>query len=187
MPQIPECNDTQSFVISQSDTERIFSKLHIRKSPGRVGVPPRLLRHCASELAGVFTFIFNWSLELCRIPKIFKKSVIVPVPKKPQISCHNDYRPVALTSIIMKSFERLVLQFLKSILPQSLDRFQFAYRPNSDDAVSLALHHVLQHLDKRTKTYARLLFIDFSSAFNTILPSKLHTKLQSILDQDGKP
>jgi hypothetical protein len=42
--------------------------------------------------------------------------------------------------------------------------------------------HVLRaltHLDKRN-TYVRMLFIDYSSAFNTILPSKLITKLRTL-------
>ncbi len=44
------------------------------------------------------------------------------------------------------------------------------------DAVALALHYVLQHLDTHN-TYARLLFLDYSSAFNTIRPVKLTSKL----------
>jgi hypothetical protein len=56
---------------------------------------------------------------------------------------------------------------------------QFAYRPNrsTDDAISIALHTALSHLDKNN-TYVRMLFIDYSSAFNTIVPSKLITKLR---------
>ena len=41
---------------------------------------------------------------------------------------------------------------------------------------SLALHTALSHLDKMN-TYVRMLFIDYSSVFNTIVPSKLITKL----------
>ena len=41
----------------------------------------------------------------------------------------------------------------------------------------IALRTALSHLDKRN-TYVRKLFIDYSSAFNTIIPSKLITKLR---------
>ena len=37
----------------------------------------------------------------------------------------------------------------------------------------------ISHLDKRN-TYVRMLFIDYSSAFNTIVPSKLINKLRSL-------
>jgi gmma-aminobutyric acid receptor subunit gamma/cGMP-dependent protein kinase 2 len=49
----------------------------------------------------------------------------------------------------------------------------------TDDAISISLHTALSHLDKRN-TYVRMLFIDYSSAFNTIVPSKLNTKLRTL-------
>lgn len=105
----------------------------------------------------------------------------MPVPKHASPTSLNNYRPVALTSTIMKCFERLVLARLKSCLPPTLDPNQFAYRQNrsTDDAISTALHPALYHLDQ-SNTYVRFLFIDFSSAFNTIIPSKLITKLSDL-------
>ncbi len=74
-----------------------------------------------------------------------------------------------LTSVVIKSFEKLVLAHLKDITGPSLDPLQFAYRANRsvDDAVNMGLHYVLQHLD-RPGAYVRILFVDFSLAFNTI-------------------
>ena len=48
-----------------------------------------------------------------------------------------------------------------------------------EDAISTALHSALSHLDNNN-TYVRMLFIDFSSAFNPIVPSKLITKLTDL-------
>ena len=93
------------------------------------------------------------------------------MPKNTKVSCLNDHRPVALTSVAMKCFERLVMAHINNIIPETLDLLQFAYRPNrsTDDAISIALHTTLSHLDKRT-TSVRMLFIDYNSAFNTIVP-----------------
>ena len=60
-----------------------------------------------------------------------------------------DYRPIALTSVVMKTLQRLVLQFLKSIIDPMLDRFQFAYRGNR-------YVDVLKYLEG-PDTYARIL------------------------------
>ncbi|KAL0173244.1 hypothetical protein M9458_033555, partial [Cirrhinus mrigala] len=76
--------------------------------------------------------IFNRSLELCEVPDCLKRSTIIPVPKKSKITGLNDYRPVALTSVVMKSFEKLVLAYLKDITGPLLDPLQFAYRANRD-------------------------------------------------------
>jgi hypothetical protein len=81
----------------------------------------------------------------------------------------------------MKCFERLVMTHINTIIPENLDTLQFAYRLNrsTDDAISIALHSALSQLDKRN-TYVRMLFIDYSSAFNTIIPSKLITELRTL-------
>ncbi|KAL0151904.1 hypothetical protein M9458_052796 [Cirrhinus mrigala] len=64
--------------------------------------------------------IFNRSLELCEVPSCFKRSTVIPIPKNPKITGLNDYRPLALTSVIMKSLEKLVLAYLKDICQGSV-------------------------------------------------------------------
>ncbi len=81
----------------------------------------------------------------------------------------------------MKSFQRLVLAYLKDTTGPLLDPLQFAYRANRsvDDSVNMGLHFILQHLD-RPGTYLRILFVDFSTTFNTIIPSLLQPKLPQL-------
>ncbi len=154
---------------------KVFRINKRRKAPGPDGVSPANLKTCADQLAPK---IFNRSLELCEVPSCFKCSAIIPFPKKPKMTGLNDYRPVSLTSVAMKSFERLVLAYLKDITGPLLDPLQFAYKANRsvDDAVNMGLHFILQHLD-RPGTYVRILFVDFSFAFNTIIPDTLQNKL----------
>ncbi|KAI4875852.1 hypothetical protein NFI96_001584, partial [Prochilodus magdalenae] len=167
--------------ISVSEVFRSFKAVNPRKAPGPDGIHSRWLRACANQLAEVFTDIFNLSLRLSAIPTCFKRTKIVPVPKKPAITCLNDYRSVALTSTAMKCFERLVKTHISSSLPATMDPHQFAYRSNrsTDDAVALTVHSALTHLDRKN-TYVRTLFIDYSSAFNTIIPAKLIPKLTDL-------
>ncbi len=110
---------------------------------------------------------------LC-IPTCFKTATIVPVPKKSAVS-------VALIPILMKCFEKLVLQHIKNNIPASLDPHQFAFRTNrsTEDAISTALHSVFTHLENNN-TYIRMLFVDFSSAVSTISPMKLIGKLSTL-------
>ncbi|KAM7003411.1 uncharacterized protein LKV04_004454 [Tautogolabrus adspersus] len=170
--------DDQPLSLTSIDVKAALSRINARKAAGPDGTPGRVLRACAEQLTGVFTDIFNLSLAQAAVPACLKATSIVPVPKHSNPTGLNDYRPVALTPIIMKCFERLVLASLKDCLPPTLDPYQFAYRSNrsTEDAVSTVLHSVLTHLDNNN-THARMLFVDFSSAFNTVIPSKLNTKL----------
>ncbi len=98
--------------------------------------------------------IFNESLATSVVPTSFKKSVIIPVPKSSKPSCLNDYHPVALTSTVMKVFERLLKKYICSSMPVTLDPLQFAYRPNmsTDEAISQVLHSSLTHIDSKMAT-----------------------------------
>ncbi len=123
----------------------------------------------------------NPSLPLW-FPPPLKKYVLIPVLKNNKPSCLNYYRPVALTSIVMNVFERIVNNHMCSSIPVHLDPLQFAYRPNrsTDDAISRIMHSSLIHIDSKNGNYVRLLFIDYSSAFNTIVPIKLAFKLTDL-------
>ena len=78
----------------------------------------------------------------------------------------------------MKVLERLVLDYLMQCTGPLSDPCQFAYQANRsvEDAVALGLHHTLQHLE-HPNSHARVLSLDFSSAFDTIIPHKLLAKL----------
>lgn len=84
--------------------------------------------------------------------------------------------------MVMKCFEKLVKSFICTSLPSSFDPLQFAYRENRsrDDAISNLLHTTLSHLDRGKGNYVRMLFIDYSSAFNTIIPLTLVKKMKSL-------
>ncbi|KAK3508817.1 hypothetical protein QTP70_009615 [Hemibagrus guttatus] len=167
--------------LSTTEVHSALSRVDPRKSAGADGIPGRVLRACADQLAQVFTDIFNLSLAQATVPICLKTTTIKPVPKHSPAECLNDFRPIALTPIVMKCFEKLVLSHLIACLPPTLDRHQFAYCLNrsTEDAISTAIHLALTHLDNNN-TYIRLLFIDFSSAFNTVVTSKLTAKLSDL-------
>ena len=164
--------------VDENTVRSYFSKLNIRKACGPDGLSGRVLRYCADQLCSVFTRLFTWALRDCVVPTLWKNSTICPVPKNNKPKSMNDYRPVALTSLVMKVFERIVLQNLLLQTNPYLDQNQFAYKPNrsTSDATLSLLHSCYEHLEK-PNSFVRILFIDFSSAFNTIQPHLMARKL----------
>ena len=159
----------------------MFNKIQPTKSCGPDYLKGKVLKFCSYELSFIFTYIFNFSLKNHQVPSSWKTAEIIPVPKKPKISCLNDLRPVALTSIAMKCMEKIVLNHILSCLSPVQDPLQFAYRANRsvEDAILIFCDNIYRHLDF-PKNYCRVLFIDFSSAFNTIQPHMLLPKLDKI-------
>jgi len=83
-------------------------RVKTRKAAGPGGISGQVLKTCANQLASVFTTIFNPSLAESVVPACLKRSTIVPGPKTASPACLNDYRAVALTSVVMRCFERLI-------------------------------------------------------------------------------
>ena len=100
-------------IITEEEVRRAFNRTNTRKSAGPDRLAGRILKECREELSFVYSYLFNISLDTC-FPRAWKSSLILLVPKtsKPQIL--NDYRPVALTSIAVKSFEKIILDHVLS-------------------------------------------------------------------------
>ncbi|KAI4888450.1 hypothetical protein NFI96_031098 [Prochilodus magdalenae] len=115
------------------------------------------------------------------VPTCLKTPTIIPVPKSSTVTGLNDYRPIALTLIVTKFFERLFMTHIKATIDVTVDPHQYAYRRNrsTDDVISSVVHTALTHLEQKD-SYVRMLFVDFTSAFNTMIPQTLTDKLSSL-------
>ena len=107
--------DRQPLKLTSSDAHTALSRINAHKAAGPDGIPGRVLRACAEQLAGVFTDIFNLSLTQATVPTCFKSTSIVPVPKQNSPMGLNDYHPVALNTYFHE-----VLRATGSSTPQRL-------------------------------------------------------------------
>ena len=171
----------EEFVVSEREVECVFRKVHERRACGPDGLKAWIFKHCSVQLSYIYSVLFNLSLRESLLPPIWKTSEIIPVPKKPQVKELNDLRPVALTSIVTKCLEKIISKEIKKCSGSTQDPMQFAYREKRsvEDAILIFLQNAYKHLDM-PKNYCRILFVDFSSAFNTIQPHLIIQKLNRI-------
>ena len=64
--------DACVITLSVADVSKTFKQVNIHKAAGPDRLPGRVLWACADQLAGVFTDIFNMSLNESVIPTCFK-------------------------------------------------------------------------------------------------------------------
>lgn len=100
------------------------------------------------------------------MPHLWKQSTIVPFAKSEHPTSINDFRPIALTSLVMKSFEKLIKAELLKATEHLIDPLQFAYRSKRgvQDATITLLNYIYKHLES-SSNHVRLMFVDFSAAF----------------------
>ncbi|CAB1312655.1 unnamed protein product, partial [Coregonus sp. 'balchen'] len=116
------------------------------------GVSSKALQACTDQLALPFQKLFQLSLNSGIIPDLWKKSLIDPMHKNNRPKENNDLRPVALSC---------------------------TYEMGVEDALLVMLNNIYEHIEKANSP-VKIIFIDFSSLFNTIQPHLLVDKLVNL-------
>ena len=100
------------FIFTPEDIEKACAELKTSSVGGADGVPASLLKNCHSELSRPLYHFWRGSLDLGTIPKDLLLVLICPVHKGGSRSAPKQYRPVALTSHIVKVFKRVFRRVL---------------------------------------------------------------------------
>lgn len=89
------------------------------------------------QLTEVILYMFNLSLCLEKVPTLWKTSCMVLILKTAHLRKLSHYRPMALTSELMKTLDRIVIGHLCDQVDSTLDPLLFRYHPkiDMDDAV----------------------------------------------------
>ena len=136
-----------------------------RTAPGPDELPYWLWRDYADYLAPVITNIFNSSLRQQYIPLLWKLANVTPIPKEIPFNVCNELRPISLTNIVMRIFERVVCkQELSSALKAHIRADQSAYKEGHNTTMALIKchHNWLKWLDKGTD-FVRVFSFDFTN------------------------
>ena len=104
-------------------------KVKPAKAAGPDGIHGMILKNCDIGLAGPLSIIFRMSYNTGIIPKEWKVANVVPVHKKGSKSDVKNYRPISLTSLIVKVFERVVRDKLMEKCKDQLCPNQHGFLP----------------------------------------------------------
>ena len=109
-----------------------------RTGSGPDGFPYWFWKDFAPYLAPVLTPIINSSLKQQSVPILWKLANFTPIPKELPFSECDQLRPISLTNIITRIFEKLVFkQEISAKLKSIIRKDQFAYRTESDTTMAI--------------------------------------------------
>ena len=167
--------------ISSKRVQKIIFQLDSSKASGPDSIPVTVLQHCAPELSSILSKIFNLCLKTCTFPTCWKQAIVVPVPKKGDLTNAANYRPISLLSILGKIFERIlndqIWKHLEAFKLLTDVQFGFRHQRSSADLLALLTEHISQVLDKRGES--RSVALDISKAFDRVWHAGLLHKLSS--------
>ena len=154
-----------------SEHDVLHELLHIdsRKGCGPDLIPSRVLVAGADFLCSPLCKIFNRSIETATFPKLFKCAFIQPIPKKSRPTV-KDFRPISMTPVLGKIFERIVLRSVKQDLISLYGLNQHAYRPfgSTTSALFAIQDRVSLFMDMKSTVAVRVACLDISKAFDCL-------------------
>ena len=166
--------------ISVSDICYSIKQLKHGKSDGNTGCESSHIINGARKLSVYLCLLFNLIMKFNYIPGDMLLSTIIPIPKNNQhLSSSENYRGIALSSIIGKMFDVIILKQNAHIF--STDELQFAFKSNhSTTQCTFALNEIVQYyINNKSTVY--VLMLDCSKAFDRVN----YIKLFSILIDKG--
>jgi len=98
------------------------------KAAGVDNTQPELLKFADSVIPHM-TRVCNMVWQHEATPVDWKKGIIIPLPKKGDLTDCNNWRGIALLSVPGKVFSRVLLNRMKSAVDQLLRQEQAGFRP----------------------------------------------------------
>ena len=137
---------------------------------GPDGIPASLLINCAEEIAPALKIIFSHSLSSSLIPTSFKEAAIIPVFKSGDKSLPSNYRPISLTSVLIKVIEKIIRkQFLTFLSHRGyLNSTQHGFRSGRSCLCALLdVYDNIMHMINNKST-VDMIYLEFSKAFDKV-------------------
>ena len=124
--------------------------------------------------------IFNDAFIKGKVPDMWLVSLLVPVPKKGDLSKCGNYRGIALMSCVAKLYNKILLKRLQQALNSKLRQNQNGFRPcRSTNQHILALRRLIEECSIHQNSPLIAIFIDFKKAFDSVKWSYIHQILIS--------
>ncbi|KAG5871504.1 hypothetical protein JTB14_018183 [Gonioctena quinquepunctata] len=91
------------------------------KAKGLDGLNISSIKLCISFVSPYLTHVINFSLQHSAFPAIWKKAKVIPLPKIPNPSSHNDIRPINISPTMSKIFEKIIeIQLCEHLLENKI-------------------------------------------------------------------
>ena len=169
------------FEFSETDVINIMSKLNPGKAVGPDGIHPNILKMVLS-LACPLYILFRHSLDNGMLPDDWKRANICALHKKGSRKSPNNYRPVSLTSQVVKIFERIVLKHVMSYCQANniLSCEQHGFRSKCSCLTNLLeCFNDWSLIYDEPNTGIDIIYTDFRKAFDSVPHNRLLQKLSS--------
>ena len=179
----PQTNCLSSISVNDKLIVDVIKELSCNSAAGPDGVPVALLKNASVELAKPLNILFNRSINMGHVPSTWKEAAIVPIYKGGDRSLAKNYRPISLTSTIMKVLERIIRKQLVDFLSDhnyfNPNQHGFRHGRSCLSALLDVYDNMMTSLSNNPKSSVDMIYLDYAKAFDKVDHGVLLNKLKN--------
>ena len=177
-----DTNSLTDMVFTTTDIQDAIKDIATNAAAGPDEFPAILLKTCAKELSTPLYMLYRNSLTTGKIPQMLKLGKITPIYKGDSKTQASNYRPVALTSHIMKIFEKIMVMNIRDYLEneEMMNKDQHGFRMRHSCLTQLLSHHEKIVSALEYNNAVDVVYLDFAKAFDKVDHGILLHKVRSL-------
>lgn len=153
--------------VATCDVARAIRSMPNGKAPGVSGLKAEVIKAAGEAAVTCYADLFCACLKFGMIPTPWKTARIVPIPKVAGTSKISEHRPISLTEVPRKIFEKVVMkQLLEVVEPLDVSQGGFRARRSVLDQV-MSLNEILIQRN-RIATPPIVVFLDIKAAYDSV-------------------
>ena len=161
----------------------VITKVKSEKSTGPDGWPIEVIKQCSQQISIPLSIIFNKSFQFGVLPQDWKVAYITPIHKKGSCNVAGNYRPVSLTSTIVKIMESIVKSNIFDYLISNdlISSNQFGFL--SGHSCTTQLLHVMDIITSSLDhgLPVDVIYLDLQKAFDSVPHIDYYIKLRAMV------
>jgi Reverse transcriptase (RNA-dependent DNA polymerase)/Endonuclease-reverse transcriptase len=143
---------------------------HTNTAPGVDHIPALFLKHAGKLFFRYLTQLYNFSWYYSIVPDEWKSANVCALFKKGERTNANNYRPISVTLIIIRTMEHLIQRRFSSFIESRkiLSDYQFGFRKqrSTHDAIYRLLTSLYQQIRDRPHIRIPVAFLDLTKAYD---------------------
>ena len=177
----PSVLDLPDLVITEKDVILAINEIKIDSKCPNYDIPAIIIKNCKYTLCKPLKLFYQKSFNTGIVPRKYKTQLIIPLFKKGIKTKAQNYRPISLTSHIIKIFERILRKYLTFYFEVNhfFNNNQHGFRSERSCSTQLLAHitHILTNSSNGHDTDC--IYVDYAKAFDKIDHGLLLKKLHS--------
>ena len=176
----PGVSSISDFEIDESEVKQLISTVHPFKSLGPDEIHPRILQTLGENplFTKAIVELFKSCVRLHKIPTVSKYAILIALHKKGPVLDSENYRPVSLTCILSKVYEKLLRKHMLCHVARYISPSQHGFVEGRS-----CLSNLLETLNEITRIMESgdavdIIYLDFRKAFDSVSHGRLLIKLQ---------